>query len=67
MKKRYWLVTLIFLLSGCSSKAEVAEAYRYWNYGFTAPPYFQIKTDYIVEKLKAKFHYLELKPKYSFQ
>ena len=47
MKKRHWLVPLIFLLSGCSSKAEVAEEYRYWNYGFTAPPYFQIKTEYL--------------------
>lgn len=47
MKKRHWLVPLIFLLSGCNSKAEVAEEYRYWNYGFIAPPYFQIKTEYL--------------------
>jgi Nitrate reductase alpha subunit len=47
MKTVVQLLFLILSLAGCSSKAEVAEEYRYWSYGFTAPPYFQIKTEYL--------------------
>ncbi len=47
MKRIYRCLFLFLCLSGCSSKAEVAEEYRYWSYGFTAPPYFQIKTEYL--------------------
>jgi len=47
MKIIYRCLFLILSLTGCSSKAEVAEQYRYWNYGFTAPPYYQMKTEYL--------------------
>ncbi|WP_024872078.1 DUF2931 family protein [Tolumonas lignilytica] len=47
MKTVVQLLFLILSLAGCSSKAEVAEEYRYWNYGFTSPAYFQIKTEYL--------------------
>jgi Protein of unknown function (DUF2931). len=47
MKIIYRCLFLFLCLSGCSTKAEVAEEYRYWSYGFTVPPYFLIKTEYL--------------------
>ncbi len=47
MKIIYQCLFLILCLTGCSSKAEVAEEYRYWTYGFTSPAYFEMKTEYL--------------------
>lgn len=47
MKIIYRCLLLILCLTGCSSRAEVAEEYRYWSYSITVPPYFQINTEYL--------------------
>ncbi len=47
MKIVYQCLFLILCLTGCSSRAEVAEEYRYWSYGFTSPAYFEMKTEYL--------------------
>ncbi len=47
MKIIYQCLFLILSLTGCSSRAEVAEEYRYWTYGFTSPAYYQMKTEYL--------------------
>lgn len=47
MKIIYQCLFLILCLTGCSTKAEVAEEYRYWSYGYTSPAYFEMKTEYL--------------------
>jgi hypothetical protein len=47
MKIIYRYLLLILCLTGCSSRAEVADEYRYWSYSITVPPYFQINTEYL--------------------
>lgn len=47
MKIIYQCLFLILCLTGCSSRAEVAEEYRYWSYGYTSPAYFEMKTEYL--------------------
>lgn len=47
MKIIYQCLFLILCLTGCSSRAEVAEEHRYWSYGYTSPAYFEMKTEYL--------------------
>lgn len=47
MKIIYQCLFLILCLTGCSSRADVAEEYQHWSYGFTSPAYFEIKIEYL--------------------
>lgn len=51
MKLNFRYILFVLALVGCSSKAEVDEAYRYWSYGFTTPAYYRIKTEYLQAKM----------------
>lgn len=51
MKLFFRYILFMFIIIGCSSKAEVAESYRYWSYSFAAPAYYQIKTEYLQAKM----------------
>lgn len=41
-----FIVLSLFTL-GCSAQSVVSEQYRFWRYGFTVPPYFQMKMEYL--------------------
>lgn len=51
MKLTFRYILFVLILIGCSSNAEVTDKYSYWKYGFTAPAYYQIKTEYLQAKM----------------
>ena len=53
--KKYLLIFMVGLLTGCSEPEN--EDAKYWSYGFTSPPYYEMLLEHVTAVMPNKDEY----------